>query len=75
MPMSGLIRERVPDPMARALYQHLTGANLQGDEDTSSGYAATAGVGPTHADIGASDTEQSSGGSESTGESSGGLRW
>lgn len=68
MPMSELILELVPDPIARAFYQHLTGANLQGDEDASTSYAATAGTGTSH-------TEQSSDSSEPAGESSGGLRW
>ena len=48
MPMAELIQELVPDPTARAFYQHLTGANLNEESaaamDTSS-YAATANVG------------------------------
>lgn len=68
MPMSELILELVPDATARAFYQHLTGANLQGEEDTSSSYAATAGMDTPR-------TEQSSGSSEPADESSGGLSW
>lgn len=44
MPMAELILELVPDPTARAFYQHLTGAKL-GEEDeqgSAAAYAATA---------------------------------
>ena len=48
MPMHELIQELVPDPTARAFYQHLTGANFSDEEggapDTSA-YQATANVG------------------------------
>lgn len=44
MPMADLILELVPDPTARAFYQHLTGANLQGGGDSSASYAATAAI-------------------------------
>lgn len=47
MPMAELILELVPDPTARAFYQHLTGANLDGDNDSSGSYAATASIAAT----------------------------
>lgn len=43
MPMAELILELLPDPTARAFYQHLTGANLEGT-DASASYAATASI-------------------------------
>ena len=68
MPMADLILELVPDPTARAFYQHLTGANLEGNEDATGNYAATASMSTTH-------KEQSSGSSEPASEPSGGLSW
>src|SRR5690606_19738971 len=47
MPMHELILELVPDPTARAFYQHLTGANLSGETDAGSSYAATASMAVT----------------------------
>lgn len=46
MPMSELILELVPDPTARAFYQHLTGAKLSESDDSSdvAAYNATAGT-------------------------------
>jgi type VI secretion system protein ImpA len=45
MPMADLILELVPDATARAFYQHLTGANLNEDDQSSAAaYAATASV-------------------------------
>ncbi|MAR90914.1 MAG: type VI secretion system protein TssA [Pseudomonadota bacterium] len=45
MPMNELILELVPDPTARAFYQHLTGAKLSaGEEDATQAYQATAGT-------------------------------
>ena len=46
MPMSDLILELVPDPTARAFYQHLTGAKLNESEDDTdvAAYNATAGT-------------------------------
>lgn len=48
MPMHELILELVPDPTARAFYQHLTGANLSGEIDPGSSYAATASMAVTN---------------------------
>jgi type VI secretion system protein ImpA len=47
MPMADLILELVPDPTARAFYQHLTGANLEGGTDAAASYAATASIAAT----------------------------
>lgn len=44
MPMHELILELVPDPTARAFYQHLTGANLATDGDSTASYTATASM-------------------------------
>ena len=57
MPMNELILELVPDPTARAFYQHLTGAKLnESDDDTDvSAYNATANT--------VTDTTSSSSGS------------
>ncbi|MBA57177.1 MAG: type VI secretion system protein TssA [Pseudomonadales bacterium] len=46
MPMNELILELVPDPTARAFYQHLTGAKLDESEDDGdvAAYNATAGT-------------------------------
>ena len=55
MPLHELILELVPDPTARAFYQHLTGANLA--EDSGDSYAATASM-ASSSSAPASTTEQ-----------------
>jgi len=62
MPMHELILELVPDPTARAFYQHLTGAKLNDSDDHSdvSAYAATAST-VTESQHTASTTSQDDG--------------
>lgn len=48
MPLHELILELVPDPTARAFYQHLTGANLGAQTDAGNNYTATASMAVTN---------------------------
>lgn len=64
MSMAELILELVPDPTARAFYQHLTGANLEGGADSSDSYAATASIVTPRVSTPAQEPEED-----------GGLRW
>ncbi|AUM13132.1 type VI secretion system protein TssA [Ketobacter alkanivorans] len=64
MPMAELILELVPDPTARAFYQHLTGAKLNESDDQadlSATYAATAST-ISQPQATSSNTEEDSGG-------------
>lgn len=64
MPMAELILELVPDPTARAFYQHLTGAKLNESDDQvdlSATYAATAST-ISQPQTTSSNTEEDSGG-------------
>lgn len=66
MPMAELIQELVPDPTARAFYQHLTGASFSEESEAAdtSAYQATANVGVAEQASSSNSSQDDSGSSQ-----------